>query len=416
MSWLIAGLIAGIVLWTLMLLWNIYNFSGYVSMHSTSAMPLERTPRVSILVPARNEAEMLPSTLPGLLQQDYPDYEVVLVDDGSTDGTGEVAERIARELPPEAAARLRLIRVKEKLPAGWIGKNHALHVAFESLSEQKQNSEWVLATDADIVFHPKALRAGLAIAEGQRAELVTIFAFMHCVSFWEKLMMPGFALLLSSVFPQKLINSPRASVALASGGYILMRRDVWAGLGGYRAICSEMIDDLNTARLVKHSGRRIFAAATRDLITTRMYVSFAEMWEGLRKNAFAGHRFNLAKSLAATCGYLLCNTLPLAVLLWFGARWLGGGGEAVGAETTAVTLAAAEYFLIGLLHLPVLLYLNIGAGFGLLAPLAASVYAVITVDSMVRTLAGGGVSWKSRQYGQPGQPSQPEKPGQPAGG
>lgn len=405
MSWVIAGLIAGIVLWLLLLLWNIFNFSGYHSIHSTSAMPLERTPRVSILVPARNEAGMLPQTLPGLLQQDYPDYEVVLVDDGSTDGTGEVAERIARSLAPEAAARLRLIRSEERLPPGWIGKNHALHVAFESVGAQPVPSDWVLATDADIVFHPQALRAGLSIAQREKAELVTIFAYMRCESFWEKLMMPGFALLISSVFPQKLINSPRSSVALASGGYILMRREVWAGLGGYGAIQSEMIDDLNTARLVKHSGRRIFATATRDLITTRMYESFRETWEGLRKSAFAGHRFNLAKAIAACGGYLLCNTLPLGVLAWFAVRWFAGGGEAVGPEATAVTLAAAEYFLIGLLHLPVLLYLNIGAGFGLLAPLAATLYAFITLESVARTLGGGGVSWKARQYGKPEQPA-----------
>jgi hopene-associated glycosyltransferase HpnB len=404
LSWIIAGLITGIVLWSLMLLWNIYNYSGYYSMHSTSAMPLERTPRVSILVPARNEAAMLPSTLPGLLRQDYPDYEVVLVDDGSSDGTGDVAERIARELPPEDGRRLRLIRSQEALPPGWVGKNHALHLAFESVGAQPAPSEWVLATDADIVYHPKALRAGLSIAERQKADLVTIFAFLNCESFWEKLFMPGFAVLLSAVFPQRLINSPRSSVALASGGYILMRRDVWAAQGGYRAIASDMIDDLNTARIVKHSGHRIFAAATCDLISTRMYESFREVWEGLRKNAFAGHRFNVAKALAATGGYLLCNALPLAVLLWFGVRWLAGGGKAVGPEATVVTLAAAEYFLVGLLHLPMLLFLNIGAGFGLLSPIAATLYAIITLDSVARTLAGGGVSWKARQYGKPQRP------------
>ena len=402
MTWLIALLITGIALWVLMLVWSVFNFRGYFSIHSTSEMPLKKLPRVSILIPARNEADMLPATLPGLLQQEYPNYEVVLVDDGSTDGTGETAQRSASSLPAKAASRLRVIRTNEQLPPGWIGKNHALHVAFESVAAHAEPSEWVLATDADIVFHPKALRAGLFIAEQKSADLVTIFAFMKCESFWEKVMMPGFALLISSVFPQRLINSDKASVALASGGYILMRRDVWASLGGYRAIQSEMIDDLNTARLVKRSGHRIFASATRDLLTTQMYASFGEMWEGLRKNAFAGHRFNLGKAIAATFGYLLCNTLPLAVLGWYGLRWLSGGGEALGPEVTAVSLAATEFFLVGLIHLPVLLYLDIPAGFSLLAPLAATIYAGITIDSVLRTLMGRGVSWKSRQYGKAG--------------
>ncbi len=401
MSWLIAGLIAGTALWVGMLLWNIVNFRGNYSVSSGEPFQLRETPRVSILVPARNEAEMLPSTLPGLLQQDYPNYEVVLVDDGSTDGTGDVAEALARSLPEQEANRLRLIRVKAQLPAGWIGKNHALHTAFQSVAEKSPESEWVLATDADIVYHPSALRAGLWIAEQQKADLVTIYAFMQCETFWEKMMMPGFALLISTVFPQRKINDPKASVALASGGYILMRRSVWASLGGYRAIQSEMIDDLNTARLVKHSGHRIFAAATRDLLSTRMYTSFGEIWEGLRKNAFAGHRFSVSKLLAASFGYLLTNFLPLAVLGWYGLRWMTGGGRAAGAEITAVSLAAAEYLLVGFIHLPVLLYLGIGAGFGLLAPIAASIYAVITFDSMFRTLLGSGVTWKARQYGKP---------------
>src|SRR5689334_482789 len=135
-----------------MFLWSVINFRGYFSIHSTSDMPLKKLPRVSILVPARNEADMLPATLPGLLQQEYPNYEVVLVDDGSTDGTGDVAEALARNLPDDAASRLRVIRANEQLPPGWIGKNHALHLAFESVSAQAEPSEWVLATDADIVF------------------------------------------------------------------------------------------------------------------------------------------------------------------------------------------------------------------------------------------------------------------------
>lgn len=405
MSWLLASLWAGVALWAGLLLWNIWNARGYFSVSAQQPFRLRELPRVSILVPARNEAGMLPATLPGMLSQDYPDYEVILVDDGSTDDTGLVAEEVARKVSNGAPERLRVIRVTE-LPPGWIGKNHALHTAFESAARETQAggataSEWVLATDADIRFHPQALRAGLWIAEQHQADLVTIYAFMECESFWEKLLLPGFGLLISTVFPQRLINDPRSSVSLASGGYILMRRSVWAALGGYRAIQSEMIDDLNTARLVKHSGHRIFAAATRDLVRTRMYTGFGEVWEGLRKNAFAGHRYSVTKLLAAAGGFLLCNLLPLAVLGYYGLRWATGGGAAEGPEVTAVALAAGEYLLAGLAHLPLLVYLGVGAGFGLLAPLGATIYAVISFDSMIRTLLGSGVTWKMRQYSKP---------------
>jgi chlorobactene glucosyltransferase len=393
MSLLILLLVLGMLLWLVAALWNLRNARGYRALSAAMDFPLEDHPWVSILIPARNEAGILVSTLPRFLEQEYDNYEVIVVDDGSTDGTSQLAERFQKRYPK----RLRVIRV-EQLAPGWNGKIYALHNAF-----QAAQGEWVLATDADIVFHPKALGAGLWLAREQRADLVTIFAFAECVSFWEKLLLPGFSLMLSTFFPFRKINDARSSVAVASGGYILMRREVWAGLGGYESIRSQMIDDLNTARIVKHSGHRIFAVITRDLLTTRMYENFRETWEGLRKHAFAGNRYSVVRLLTAIGAMLLVSVLPLASLFYSSAHLLLAGAGADDSSTfwIVLVLSSAQLVLEAGLHLPFVLYLRINAMYAFLAPLGNLVYACISLDSMTRTLLGEGVSWKLRHYGKP---------------
>ena len=381
-------LACGLALWLGVILWNWSNAKGVVTLSAATDFTLADCPRVSILIPARNEAEILVSSLPRFLEQDYENYEVILVDDASSDGTAELILQFSSRYPE----RLRALRVEE-LPPGWVGKIFALHTAF-----QAAQGEWVLATDADILFHPKALRAGLWQARRQQADLVSIFCFVECVSFWEKLLVPGFSLLIATFFPFRKNNDSGSSVAVASGGYILMRRRVWAELGGYEAIRSEMIDDINTARLVKHSGHPICAVVTKDLLSTRMYQDFQELWEGLRKNAFAAHHYSAARLLVAAGGICLANLFPLVLLCYSAARLTvsGGGGWQLHA---VLALSGAQYFLAVIQHLPVMIYFGISPWFALLAPLGSILYACISLDSMARTLFGGGVSWKLRRYG-----------------
>ena len=387
----ISLLALGLALWLASLAWNAWNSRDIPSVSAAKEFSLRANPRVSILIPARNEAAILATTLPAFLAQDYDNYEVILVDDASTDRTAELAQSFASQYP----GRLRVIRI-ESLPANWVGKTHALHAAF-----QAAQGEWVLATDADIVFHPKALRAGLWLAEQQQAELVSIFPFSECHSFWEKVMMPVFGGMLATVFPLRKINDPQSSVALASGGYILMPRRTWAELGGYEAIQHEMIDDLNTARRVKHSGHRIFVAVTRSLLRTRMYSSFGEIWEGLRKNAFAAHRFSVTRLLGATALTWLTNLLPFAALAYAGFQWTAYAGDLPVRVGVIFALGLAQCSLAALYYLVLVVFLGIPWGYALLAPLGAIVYTVISLDSMLRTLLGKGVTWKLRHYGKP---------------
>ena len=391
---LIVLLSCGLAGWLFLFLWHALQTRGAVKLSGTMDFPLQSRPLVSILIPARNEAEILTATLPRFLAQDYGNFEVILVDDASTDATAGVAARLASSCPE----RFRLLRV-DTLPPGWIGKPHALDMAFRAAQ-----GEWVLAADADVLLHPKALRAGLWVAEQQGADLVSIFAFMECVSFWEKVVLPGFGLLLATFFPLRKVNDSGSTVALASGGYILMRRRVWENLGGYKNVRAEMIEDLHTARIVKHSGRRIFVALTRDLVRTRMYRNFGEVWEGLRKNAFAGHHFSIRRMLSWVGGACLATLLPVLGLLYSAALLLGnagGIGEQAWQTQAVFTLCLAQYFLSGLLHLPVLAYYGISPGYALLAPVGGILYICISLDSMIRTLMGQGVSWKLRQYGKP---------------
>ena len=378
----------GLALWIVCLAWNLLNNREAPSVSAAMPFSLRTEPRVSILIPARNEAAILAKTLPSFLAQEYGDYEVILADDASTDGTGELARSFASQNPEQ----LRIVSIHD-LPPGWVGKTHALHKAFQAAS-----GEWVLATDADMVFHSKALRAGLWLAERHHAELVSLFAFLECGSFWERLMMPVFGLMLASVFPLRKINNPQSSVAIASGGYILMRRDSWARLGGYEAIRGEMIDDLNTARRMKHSGRRMFAALTRDLVQTRMYANFSQIWEGLRKNAFAAHRFSVLRMLAFIAGTWFTTLLPLVALTYSLVRLAGNGGELPPGVGLIFVLSLAQYALSVWLHFLLISFLGIPWGYALLAPLGSLLYTAIAFDSMVRTLFGAGVSWKSRQY------------------
>jgi chlorobactene glucosyltransferase len=220
-----------------------------------SGSPLSPTPRVSIIVAARNEEESLPAALASLLKLDYPDYEVILVDDDSRDRTGLVAEEWAQK--PESAGRLRILH-NRGLPPGWSGKVHALNLAARAAT-----GEWILATDADLVFHPALLRLAMAFALEKQVTLLTLSPELELVSFWERLVLPGFSWLITMVFPPRLVNHPGSRRALGIGAFILMRRADLEELGGYEQIRSTIIEDLRLAELFKRNGRRIFLAGTQ---------------------------------------------------------------------------------------------------------------------------------------------------------
>lgn len=350
----------------------------------------EHWPKVSILVPARNEEAVLAACLESLLKLDYPDFDIIVVDDDSRDSTGAIADEFARR--PDSAGRLHVIHNRE-LPAGWSGKVHAL-----SLGARAATGEWMLATDADVVFHPAALRAAMKRALLEGADLLSLGLEFEYGSFWEKAVLPAFTLLLSTLFPLRLVNNPKSRRAIAAGAFILMRTAELRALGGYERLRKTVVEDLRTAELFKHHGRKIHFVPARGLLTTRMYASNRELFEGLSRSAFEGAGFSLLKVLAGLAVGILTAILPWAAALVIGVeKTLSGRSEG----STALALAFATCLLSALVYTPLVIYLRVSPLYVLALPLAAIFYSVVAVNSAWKGLVGGGVPWKERTYRPP---------------
>jgi len=354
-------------------------------------------PKVSILVAARDEEEALPAALGSLLALDYPDYEVILVDDDSTDRTGSIADEWARR--PAAVGRLTVIH-NHGLPPGWRGKVHAL-----SLAANAATGEWLLSTDADVVFHPDLLRLAVSCALKEQARLVSLLPEFEFGSTAEKIVMPAFAFLLATLFPLRLINSPASSRALAAGAFILMRRDDYEALGGYARLRDVVAEDLRMAEQFKRSGRRIYAALTRGLFRTGMYKGWHEMWEGLARSAFEGTGFSLGRVIS---GIILGNLL--AVFPWAAAAILLVGDLAAGAPlaaNSALLLALGACLASAGVYIPILIFFRVSPLYVLTLPAASLFYSGAAIASTWMSLRGRGVSWKGRHYRPPASPDAP---------
>jgi chlorobactene glucosyltransferase len=338
---------------------------------------------VSIIVPARNEERNIRRCVISLLEQDYPNFEVIVVDDGSTDGTGAVLDEIACSHPH--GNRLWVLRL-QKLPPGWAGKPHALQAGV-----QEAGGDWLLFTDADTWHAPNALSTSLKRACEEGSDLFTIGSSQELPGFWDRVIMPMAYLGISMQYPSKLVNDPNSPVAIANGQYILIRRSVYDALGGYaRAdLRSTLLDDRDLARVVKENGYRLRFVDGRDLVRVHMYHGLEDAWRGWRKNVFLGSRGGLPFTLLALIGLPMVSILPfLLPLIRLSRR---GKGEAS---------------LLTLLELgPLLTYriwindaLDVPWYYAFTHPLAGAVFAGILAQSTWRVLTGKGVDWRGRVY------------------
>lgn len=293
-----------------------------------------RYPTVSVLVPARNEAQAIESCLRSLLLQEYPAFEVVALDDQSDDGTGDlVAPLVAGD------ARLRVIHGLPT-PTGWLGKHWACHQLAEAA-----RGELLLFTDADTVHGPQALSHAVAALLVERADLLTAFPRQELGSWAERLTVPVPHWAFFSLLPIGLAHRLRLpGLSVANGQFMLFRRKAYQAVGGHAAVRGNPVDDIALAQRVKARGLRWRLVDATEHVRCRMYWGWRQVLEGFSKNLFAVFQFRLLEYIFAWCWILLVAWQPLVALAW---NALGGGGSSPFATSLALVGMAEGFALWG---------------------------------------------------------------------
>ena len=286
------------------------------------------------MVPARNEAAVLPATLPSLLTQDYPGkLTVVLVDDDSADGTAQVAEKLAAASGQPFQDVIRLVPAGQR-PDGWAGKVWAMECGLATAGQP----EYVLFTDADISYAPGTLTALVRAADGGGYGLVSQMALLRTETAWERLIVPAFVYFFAQLYPFRRVNRPQARTAAAAGGCMLVRREDLAAAGGLAMIRGARIDDVALGRVLKRAGVRCWLGLTTDVRSRRPYPSLAGLWDMVARSAYTQLRYSpllLAGTLAGLAWLYLLP--PAAALAGLAAAAAGGGAAAL--ATAAAGLA-----------------------------------------------------------------------------
>lgn len=354
-------------------------------------------PSVSVIVPARNEAEVLPRTLPTLLRQDYPGpFHVFLVDDQSKDGTAEAARWAAGQ----AGAQDRLTVVPGRpLPPGWTGKVWALEQGVRASA--RAGSDLLLFTDADIAHAPHVLRSLVLKAEGEGLDLVSAMAHLQTATAWERLLIPAFVYFFAKLYPFRWVNDRRRPMAGAAGGCLLLRRSALERAGGLAPISAAVIDDCALAALVKGRSRpeggRLWLGLSREVRSLRPYEGLRGVWNMVARSAFAQLGYSPLLLAGTVAGMLLLYLVPPLAAVG-GLIAIGLGLPAAPAALLAASGLAAWAAMAGS-YLPMLRWYGLPSLLAPLLPVAGLLYTLMTVDSARRSWRGEGGAWKGRTYG-----------------
>ncbi|MHA4779012.1 glycosyltransferase [Streptomyces sp. MSC1_001] len=343
-------------------------------------------PRVVVVVPARDEAGVLPLSLPSLLTQDYPGVaEVILVDDGSTDGTG----RLAVELAARCGGLPLTVASPGEPERGWTGKLWALRHGMALA--RARGPEFLLLTDADIAHEPDSLRLLVSAAVGNDLDLVSQMARLRVVTLWERLVVPAFVYFFAQLYPFRWINRERPLATAAAGGCVLLRSKTAEAADVPEAIRQAVIDDVSLARAVRRAGGRIWLGLAERVDSVRPYPGLGELWRMVARSAYAQLRHNPLLLAGTVAGLVLIYLVPPVALV---AGVLGGDAVAAWAGGAAWAVMAGTY-------VPMLRYYRQPLWLAPLLPFTAFLYLLMTVDSAVRHHRGVGAAWKGRTYARP---------------
>ncbi|MBM3162970.1 MAG: glycosyltransferase [Chlorobi bacterium] len=365
------GVFAGILL---------FNLAELSRLPETSEHAGDR-PFVSVLVPARNEERAIEACVRSLLRQDYPRYEVIVLDDASDDGTWE----LLRRLQQASDERLRIVRGLP-LPEGWHGKAWACRQLADAAS-----GELLLFTDADTRHEPATLGRSVAALQASGSDLLTLTPYQETEGFWEKLVIPLVYFILMCYLPLRLVRtSPKTAFCSAIGQFMLFRRDIYFRTGGHSSVKADIVEDVWLCRSVKKAGGHVRVFNGTDALSCRMYRTPAEIVRGFSKNLFAGLGYHSGALFTLVALTLAFHVLPYGFL---------------------VTALCKGDFGIALFQLPFLqVTLALGcraliartfrqpAGFWLLHAFSQLALVAIALNSFAIVRFGKGPQWKGRNY------------------
>jgi Glycosyl transferase family 2 len=407
-------------------------------------------PNICAIIPARNEADVLPQTVRSLLSQTYPGHlQIVLVDDQSTDGTGEVARQTAAEL--HQSEKLTVINA-EPLPAGWTGKLWAMEQGVRYIQALTPLPDYVLFSDADIAHDPDNLFRLATKAKQDDLDLVSLMVLLRCQSVWEKFLIPAFVFFFQKLYPFPLVNNPKSRIAAAAGGCILMRRSALEQIGGLQILRQALIDDCSLAIAIKAEGRRqkakgkekaedvgcvspsvthrkdretekadvgcvspsvthrkdcetekaegsadeaslsgkIWLGLTQTTLSLRPYDSLQTIWDMVARTAYTQLGYSPLLLVGTVLGMALVYLVaPIAVFIGlFTTNWLLCGMGVVG------------WLLMAIAYLPTIQLYQLSPLWAICLPAIALLYNLMTIDSALRHWRGQGGAWKGRVYPQ----------------
>ena len=335
-------------------------------------------PRITAIVPARDEAEAIAQTVESLVKQDYPgELRVIVVDDHSEDGTGALALEAAKRAG--AAERVEVLPAAA-LPAGWTGKLWALQQGVEKAVEHAADYLWF--TDGDIKQAPDALHRLVTRAETQNLDLISLMVLLKTKSFPEKLLIPAFLYFFLKLYPPKWIANPKSKMAGAAGGCILLRRNALARIGGLAAIRGEVIDDCSLARAVKRSGGALLLGLTKKSVSLRSCTKFSEIRDTIARTAYTQLGYSPLLLAGALVGMFLTYGVP--VIFTFSA------------QPAVWRLGLVAWALMAITYLPTLHFYGLSPLWAPALPAAALFYSYATWLSAVRYWMGRGGQWKGR--------------------
>jgi len=307
------------------------------------------------------------------MELDYPQLEVIAVDDRSRDATGRILDEFS-----SAHSRLRVVHVTELAP-GWLGKPHALQKAYEA-----STGEWLLFTDADVRFKPDILRRAITFASQRHLDHLTLLSDVEMVGFWETVLVTFFGLAFHIANDPHRASNPNSRFYVGVGAFQLLKRSAYEASGTHRRLAMEVVDDMKLGKIVKQGGFRSGAGIARDFVVVRWHAGVGNLIRGVTKNFFAGVGYNLGFVAVSVAGLLLTNVLPFAGL-FFGHGWIR--------VFSAIAVFSALAF-----HVGVDLVMRVSPLYALTNPLGALLFTYMLLRSTVVTLRQGGIIWRDTFY------------------